>query len=701
MACMRQSFRAGVVLDGRYRSEEYIHAGSFGMVFKAEDLVTGKHVAIKCLTKRSVVDDTDAEFAIDDSEELGFHQILGHHGNIVNLITSFETESHLYLVLEYCERGDLYEAIYHNTGPVETEKVRRIMLQLIDAVEYIHSKGVYHRDIKPENIFLLNDTTVKLGDFGLSTSEEVSYENMVGSDRYMAPEQCESDGAGYSPEKADIWAIGIVLLNLLFSKNPFTKPTVEDPFFRDFCNSREALSEIFDIGKDTYDVLEHCLNLNPAKRSLERARDALLRVQSFTTSCEDEDDFLTGSARAQATVNREPLGTPAIQSPVIEQGVTDEKSFWADVVQCTPPQPIPASKLSIVQEASSYTEDLFSKSVESDWCSATTGQSHSLASTVDSNAEYIGQSSGFVLTLPERNRNDKSAANKTTGAGSLPINVTRPKPVPSLSMIFGRKNDGPRSWSDMFEEDEEEAHSEADQRANALKERNARTFSRESNSGNTTAKVEDYNAAAMAENKKSVTDTESVVDDTSDKEDACDGFFVYEPTSPDRGSTPATQSQWPRYNPPSKRSRPTTMDRWAALGERRRAYADMPRDTQAERQSPITSKSSTSNSTLGTKEFRSRRHFGFGNGNAAVGAAQGGNHSTSYYHHSNSYNFHRTRETRPGQSREVCPWTRRNDHGVFHREGDRGDCRDLNWRRDRRQPFGNCWWVGGYVEARS
>lgn len=252
----------------------------------------------------------------------------------------------------------------------------------------------------------------------------------------------------------------------------------------------------------------------------------------------------------------------------------------------------------------------------------------------------------------------------------------------------------------MFEEDEEEAHSEADQRANAL-ESNARTFSHESNPGNTTAKVEDHNATGTAANKKSVTDTESVVDDTSDKEDAFDGFFMYEPTSPNRGSTPATQSQWPRYNPPSKRSRPTTMDRWAALGERRRAYADMPRDTQAERQSPITSTSSTSNSTLGTKEFRSRRHFGFGNGNAAVGAAQGGNHSTSYYHHSNSYNFHRPRETRPGQSREVCPWTRRNDHGVFHREGDRGDCRDLNWRRDRRQPFGNCWWVGGYVEARS
>jgi len=166
MECLKDQFYDGVVLDGRFETISPLNHGSFGMVFMAKDLITNDLVAIKCLTKKSAICDADTSFAVDEkSEELACHALLGAHPHIVNLIHSFETEAHIYIVLEFCSRGDLYEAIRTGTGPLETEHVRQFMLQLVDAVDYIHMKGMFHRDIKPDNVLLDSDGHVHLADF--------------------------------------------------------------------------------------------------------------------------------------------------------------------------------------------------------------------------------------------------------------------------------------------------------------------------------------------------------------------------------------------------------------------------------------------------------------------------------------------------------------------------------------------------------
>lgn len=610
MECMKDIFTGGALLDGRYQTLSPLNHGSFGMVFMAHDLLTNENVAIKCLTKRSAANEACLDFAVDDkSEEFALHSRLGLHPNIVNLTHTFESDAHVYLVLEYCGQGDLYEAIRRGQGPLQTEHVRQFMLELVDAVDYIHSKGVYHRDIKPENIFLTQDSTMKLGDFGLATTDKWSYETTVGSDRYMAPEQFDSAGAGYSPESADFWAIGICLLNILFSRNPFTTPTEADPLFLDFSRDKQSLFDVFpSMSQDTYEVIVQCMNLDPKRRSLVGARDALMRVVSFTTDDESLDDFCSAEKTTVASANREPLRTPSIQSPMVDSGAFP----WTKALHASPRHP--GRQLSAIPDES-YSEDLFSKSEEeaADWCSGT-AQTPSMSSMMlDS---HLGASmKSLAISQPRQTRKVSPMA------GSLPINMAKPFAL-SMSSVFGRRKDAvSKSWSDMWEEDEEE---EREQQMSTLKELNSRTWSRDG-----------VHESEKSEPVSIAQDTKGDVDDLAD-----DGFFFLEPHA-----VKQPQAVTARYSPPSKRS---NYDKWAALGERRRA-----RDATLEADK--------------SADLTPRRHVGFGYKSYEAGVFDQSNYHTKIW----------------GKERAK--------DSPLSNKG-----RDWNWRREKRSDLGDVEWVGGW-----
>ncbi|RFU23691.1 hypothetical protein B7463_g12647, partial [Scytalidium lignicola] len=667
MDCFRDNFYDGVLLDGRFETISPLNHGSFGMVFMARDLTNDELVAIKCLTKKSAVEDEyEMGFAVDEqSEELGCHALLGTHPNIVNLIHSFETDAHIYLVLEYCSRGDLYEAIRTSTGPLQTNNVREFMLQLIDAVAFIHSKGLYHRDIKPENIFLDSAGRMKLGDFGLATKDKWTYETTVGSDRYMSPEQYDSAGAGYSPEKADIWAIGICLLNILFSRNPFTTPTESDPLFLDFSRDKQSLFDVFPtMSQDTFEVINQCMSLDPNKRSLPGAREALMRVLSFTISDEQDDDFcsneLPGEGPVVVSAHREPLRTPSIQSPMIDQGT----SFpWAKALHASPQQGF--RQLSAIPDTESYSEDLFPSSEESnkDWFSVGE-QTPSMASILDSSPGFSMHS----LAIRRPTKPGPPRANLAPISGSLPITMTKPKPVPSMASIFGRNKDMvSKSWSDLWDEDIEEEEEEAERELKARQMQNARTWSHESkidseNEEETEIEIdiETHDEAESRLEKSSVgmghftgagPTPVKIKKSNIDEDIVADGFFFHD--------TPAVREQPPRYSPPSKRS---TFDKWAALGDRRRAHTA---NTEPEVK-PLTQDS-----------WRSpRRNMGLGLSGFGVGA----------WDHKPS----------PGKDKgRECPWARERDR-ENHNQEYRGKENKLNTRETKRIDLGDLEWVGGW-----
>lgn len=446
------------------------------MVFLAKDTVNDQPVAVKCLVKPGSQAAAESELSVDElSQELAYHDQLGNHPHIVNLLDSFETECHTYLVLEFCPMGDLYEAIRMGRGPLETEHVKTFMLQLIGAVEHMHSRDVYHRDIKPENIFLTQDGDVKLGDFGLATTDEWTDESGVGSDRYMAPEQYDAFG-GYSPQQADIWAVGICLLNILFSRNPFVTPTDNDPLFADYVLDRESLFDIFPtLSYDTFEVLSYCLAIDPNKRSLAGAREAIDRVVSWTTDDESLDDFCTDDRDViPASVNREPLRTPSIQTPAINAGCAFP---WAQALHMSP-SPMPARQLSAIPDESSpeqlppppapaaggdagvpeeavpvcYSEDMFRNNPDE--------YARGMGYFVPQPASYdSGLGASFSTSKPFTTRSDK-----------IDIKTRAPAKKDSASYDCGA-SPASKSWSDWVIEDEEEEEREREEREKELKRR--------------------------------------------------------------------------------------------------------------------------------------------------------------------------------------------------------------------------------------
>ncbi|PGH08619.1 serine/threonine protein kinase [Blastomyces parvus] len=591
MDCMRDTFTKGELLNGRFRTVAPLNHGSFGMVFLADDTVTGDQVAIKCLTKTSSGD--SYPLAVDErSEELECHTRLGHHPNIVNLLDSFETESHIFLVLEYCSMGDLYEAIRNNRGPLETEHVRALMLQLVSAVEYMHSKGLYHRDIKPENIFLTHDGSMKLGDFGLATRSPWSYEACVGSDRYMAPEQYDPTPSGYSTEQADIWSVGICLLNILFARNPFVTPTESDIFFVDYTRDRQSLFDIFhNMSQDTFEILSNAMALDPKKRSLSGVRESILRAVCFTTDDEVLDDFCTEDREiVAANADREPLRTPSLASPHINQG----DSFpWAKALQESPAQPI--RQLSVIPDTESYSEDLFSTSGTEamSWFSVQAG-----SPSISALGSTFGASFKSMAIRPAEKR-FAAHSDPVPISGSLPTRAGRP--IPAMSMVFGKaKNEMSKSWSDLWdEEEEEESENEA---MRQRREQNGRSWSQDSQMEKTTPRP-----SALSEVQ-------------------CSSFLNSRPLTPNdnHGSvavpTPLkpnkdlAENHVPGSNLHSPKQPPkqSIMDKWAALGNKRRKYHPKQDGSSRSRKQKQMTKSWRKDAGLGSPGFENRhvdQHF--------------------------------------------------------------------------------------------
>ncbi|MBA0575984.1 hypothetical protein Golob_025307 [Gossypium lobatum] len=202
---------------GDYLLKSKLRESSVSIVWKAETKSSGEEVAVK----QVFLSKLNKHLANCLDCELNFLSSV-NHPNIIRLLQVLQSESCLFLVLEFCAGGNLASYI-RRYGRVQEQLARRFMQQLGAGLEVLQSHHIIHRDLKPENILLLgfkDDLVLKIADFGLSRSlDPGNYAQTVcGSPLYMAPEVLQFQSYD---EKVDMWSLGAILFELLNGHPPF------------------------------------------------------------------------------------------------------------------------------------------------------------------------------------------------------------------------------------------------------------------------------------------------------------------------------------------------------------------------------------------------------------------------------------------------------------------------------------------------
>eukprot|EP01018_Ginkgo_biloba_P023345 Gb_33333 [translate_table: standard] len=223
---MKMSKRGGPVRTkvGKYEFGRILGEGSFAKVRLAKHVETGRNMAIKVLNKERILKDKMVE---QIKREISTMKLV-KHPNIVQLSEVMASKTKIYFVLEYVTGGELFNKIAQQ-GKLKEDDARKYFQQLINAVDYCHSRGVYHRDLKPENLLLDAKGNLKISDFGLSAlSQQVREDGLLhttcGTPNYVAPEVIVDKG--YDGAKADLWSCGVILFVLMAGYLPFDEPNI-------------------------------------------------------------------------------------------------------------------------------------------------------------------------------------------------------------------------------------------------------------------------------------------------------------------------------------------------------------------------------------------------------------------------------------------------------------------------------------------
>ncbi len=268
------SLQAGTKLS-HYEITSQIGKGGMGEVYQATDTKLGRDVAIKVLPE---------EFARDTERVARFQReakLLAslNHPNIAAIHGLEEVDGTNFLVMELVEGNTLDDRI--KSGPIPVEEALKLALQIAEALEAAHEKGVIHRDLKPTNIKVTPDGKVKVLDFGLAKAYAGDFESInlsnsptlsdaatqagviLGTAAYMAPEQAKGKSVD---KRADIWAFGVVVFEMLSGRQLFAGETVSETLAAVLMKDVDFGALPVNLHPRVKEMLGRCLQKNPRER---------------------------------------------------------------------------------------------------------------------------------------------------------------------------------------------------------------------------------------------------------------------------------------------------------------------------------------------------------------------------------------------------------------------------------------------------
>lgn len=234
--------------------KQTVGTGSFARVHLAQSKTNKKYYAIKAINKKDLMSRRQVEHAQNEREILGSVS----HPFIVKLWGTFQSESHVFLVMDYVPGGELFRRLHKNKFSEEEAKFYAAEVML--ALEYLHSNQIAYRDLKPENILIDRHGHIKLTDFGFAKKVKDITWTVCGTPDYLAPEIIRSQG--YT-KAVDWWSLGVLIYEMLAGHPPFTAKNPIDQYQKILeCD----LTWPEDMSTEARDLIQNLLRVKPIER---------------------------------------------------------------------------------------------------------------------------------------------------------------------------------------------------------------------------------------------------------------------------------------------------------------------------------------------------------------------------------------------------------------------------------------------------
>ncbi len=251
---------------GRYEIIEELGRGAMGVVYKANDPLIERLVAIKSINLNNLDDRQREEYEARFYQEAKAAGRL-NHPNIVTIYDLGESGNVAYIAMELMEGRELHKVIGGGQR-LPIDETLNIVIQVADGLAFAHQRGIVHRDIKPSNIMVLSDNHVKIADFGIAQMDSsllLTQAGMImGSPLYMSPEQVM--GAPID-SRSDIFSLGIVLYELLTGRRPFSGDNANSVMYQIVNETPPKPGSLNPDISDTLEIIvSKCLEKKPENR---------------------------------------------------------------------------------------------------------------------------------------------------------------------------------------------------------------------------------------------------------------------------------------------------------------------------------------------------------------------------------------------------------------------------------------------------